>query len=123
MRCALDSVKDVERVLSFPNCIKIIVTRGGERMGVETIRCIKIGCYPNDGCKHVRKNEAASDVETALAIKRGGSKHRKRLIDQTVELMGYHRKSAIRALAAKSQPKVEIPGRAGRPKKYDSGLM
>lgn len=54
---------------------------------------------------------------------RGGSEHRKKLIDQAVELMGYHRKSAIRVLGAKTRVKGETPGRAGRPKKYDSNLM
>ena len=54
---------------------------------------------------------------------RGGAEHRKKLIDQAVELMGYHRKSAIRALGAKTRAKGETPGRAGRPKKYDSSLM
>jgi hypothetical protein len=53
----------------------------------------------------------------------GGREHRRKLIDQAVELMGYHRKSAIRALGAKPRKAVDNPGRAGRPRKYDSSLM
>ena len=49
--------------------------------------------------------------------------HRKKLIDQAVELMGYHRKSAIRALSGKLRPVVENPRLAGRPRKYDCALL
>ena len=51
-----------------------------------------------------------------------GRPHRKKLIDQAVELLGYHRKSAIRALAAE-----EARGAArintGRPARYNAGLL
>jgi len=55
--------------------------------------------------------------------RQGGLEHRKKLIDQAVELMGYHRKSALRALAPKQRPRRETLGRPGRPRKYDSALM
>lgn len=54
---------------------------------------------------------------------KAGPPYRRKLIDQAVELMGYHRKSAIRAL---NQKAVSVPkGRAaaGRPRKYDSALL
>lgn len=54
--------------------------------------------------------------------RQAGLEHRKKLIDQAVELMGYHRKSAIRALAAKDRT-LPTAGRAGRPAKYDATLM
>jgi len=53
----------------------------------------------------------------------GGREHRKQLIDQAVELMGYHRKSAIRALGDPPTAVPAPPGRAGRPKKYDAALL
>src|SRR6185436_7781406 len=53
----------------------------------------------------------------------GGMEHRKKLIDQAVELMGYHRKSAIRALSGKVRPVVENHRLAGRPRKYDCALL
>ena len=52
----------------------------------------------------------------------GGLEHRKRLIDEAVELFGYHRKAAIRRLAAEPKPPA-MPGRTGRPRKYDPGLL
>jgi len=48
-----------------------------------------------------------------------GLEHRRKLIDQAVELMGYHRKSAIRALRAK-RTRVKRPkskARMGRPRR------
>ena len=51
-----------------------------------------------------------------------GRLHRKKLVDQAVELLGYHRKSAIRALAAEEAtwtPRIKT----GRPKSYDAGLL
>lgn len=53
----------------------------------------------------------------------GGLEHRKKLIDQAVELLGYHRKSAIRALAAKPVAPVGFPGIIGRPTLYDRALL
>lgn len=50
-----------------------------------------------------------------------GLEHRRKLIDQAVELMGYHRKSAIRALRPKAAPvkrhKLKAP--IGRPRLYE----
>ncbi len=47
-----------------------------------------------------------------------GSEYRRKLIDQAVGLLGYHRKSAIRALSSKE---TEPKGRTntGRPARYD----
>jgi hypothetical protein len=52
----------------------------------------------------------------------GGAKHRKKLIDDAVELFGYHRKSAIRRLAA-GPIRSAMKGRTGRPRKYDPALL
>ena len=52
----------------------------------------------------------------------GGPEHRKKLIDEAVELFGYHRKSAIRRLSA-GPIRASAAPRAGRPRKYDSGLL
>jgi hypothetical protein len=47
-----------------------------------------------------------------------GLEHKARLLDQAVELLGYHRKSAVRALRAPPPP-VRGPGLVlGRPKSY-----
>jgi hypothetical protein len=49
-----------------------------------------------------------------------GQKYRAKLLDQAVELFGYHRKSAIRALAARRRPAMPRPG---RPPKYDAAAL
>jgi hypothetical protein len=49
-----------------------------------------------------------------------GFKYRVKLIDQAVQLLGYHRKSAIRFLGA--VPRA-AQARSGRPCKYDAGAM
>jgi hypothetical protein len=52
-----------------------------------------------------------------------GPEYRRKLIDQAVDLMGYHRKSAIRALAAKPAVVKGMPGIVGRPRIYESALL
>lgn len=52
----------------------------------------------------------------------GGPEHRQKLIDDAVELFGYHRKSAIRRLAA-GPILSDAPPRTGRPRKYDPDLL
>jgi len=53
---------------------------------------------------------------------RAGAEHKRKLLDQAQELLGYHRKAAIRALRA---PEV-VPGPriiTGRPVVYEPGLL
>ena len=53
---------------------------------------------------------------------RAGFEHKGKLLDQAQELLGYHRKSAIRALRA--VPATRGPWiRAGRPRDYEPELM
>ena len=54
---------------------------------------------------------------------RAGKIHRVQLIDQAVGLMGYHRKSAIRALNWKPPIAVALPGIIGRPKEYEPAAL
>jgi hypothetical protein len=51
-----------------------------------------------------------------------GLEHRRKLIDQAVGLLGYHRKSAIRALGSKEAPRSTW-ARPGRPARYDPGVL
>ncbi len=50
-----------------------------------------------------------------------GLEHRRKLIDQAVELMGYHRKSAIRALRSKRRvaKRRKVKAMIGRPRLYE----
>lgn len=50
---------------------------------------------------------------------KAGPEYRHRLIDQAVELLGYHRKAAIRALNAAPRPQRAPAVILGRPKEYD----
>lgn len=54
---------------------------------------------------------------------KAGREYRKKLIDQSVALMGYHRKSAIRALNSEETVVRVEADRGGRPKKYDEALL
>jgi len=54
--------------------------------------------------------------------RKAGLEHRRKLIDQAVELLGYHRKSAIRALGVKEAPRSAWV-RPGRPVCYDPGVL
>ncbi len=56
--------------------------------------------------------------ETARGVRKG------QLIDQAVELMGYHRKSAIRALRDGGRPAGKAPAvLKGRPREYDAARL
>lgn len=59
-------------------------------------------------------------VKLRSRYRSAGFKHRAKLIDQAVEIFGYHRKSAIRALGARVVPALPRPG---RPPKYDAGAL
>ena len=52
---------------------------------------------------------------------RAGKEHRTKIINELVELFGYHRKAAIRALQAR--PVIHVPFVLGRPKEYDSDQL
>lgn len=53
---------------------------------------------------------------------RGGQEHKRKLLDQAQELLGYHRKSAIRAMRV---PEAVLGPRiiTGRPRDYEPGLL
>jgi hypothetical protein len=53
---------------------------------------------------------------------RAGAKHKRKLLDQAQELLGYHRKSAVRALGApEAEPVLWI--NAGRPVSYEPSVL
>src|SRR5689334_19886590 len=61
------------------------------------------------------KNEVLSKLRRRYLT--AGREHKKRLIDEAVALLGYHRKAAIRALrAVRSLPCVAVI--TGRPREY-----
>jgi len=51
-----------------------------------------------------------------------GAEHKRKLIDQAVQLLGYHRKSAIRALRQRPQPCGPVILR-GRPVEFEPGQL
>ena len=65
-------------------------------------------------------------VEVLAKLRRryesAGEEHKRKLLDQAQELLGYHRKSAIRAL--RTPPRVPGPRKStGRPVLYEAGLL
>lgn len=50
---------------------------------------------------------------------RAGGEHKSKIIDQIVELFGYHRKAAIRALRSKPKEEVAVPAIIGRRRLYE----
>jgi hypothetical protein len=56
-------------------------------------------------------------AQKRLRYVRAGREHKKKILDELMELFGYHRKAAIRALRA--QPKAKAVFIIGRPKEYD----
>jgi hypothetical protein len=52
-----------------------------------------------------------------------GLEHKSKLLDQAVELLGYHRKAAIRALGAELSPPRAPTLLLGRPKTYQPGTL
>jgi hypothetical protein len=52
-----------------------------------------------------------------------GREYRRKLLDQCVELLGYHRKAAIRALLAKPVSALGMPGVIGRPRTYEAAIL
>jgi len=51
-----------------------------------------------------------------------GAEHKRKLLDQAEQLLGYHRKSAIRALRRRAQPRGPVIF-TGRPVRYEPGLL
>jgi hypothetical protein len=51
-----------------------------------------------------------------------GTEHKRKLLDQAVQLLGYHRKSAIRALRRRAQPQGPRI-LTGRPVQYEPGRL
>jgi hypothetical protein len=56
-------------------------------------------------------------AQKRLRYVRAGREHKKKILDELIELFGYHRKAAIRALRA--QPKAKAAFIIGRPKEYE----
>jgi hypothetical protein len=51
-----------------------------------------------------------------------GAEHKRKLLDQAVQLLGYHRKAAIRSLGKRAAPRGPLI-LTGRPVKYEPGLL
>lgn len=54
---------------------------------------------------------------------KAGSKFKQELLNQAVELLGYHRKAAIRALRSRPPAMPKTPGIFGRPKEYHPATL
>lgn len=67
------------------------------------------------------KDQVLSQLRRHYA--KAGREYKRTLITQAVELLGYHRKAALRALRAKPQPPVAPALILGRPIEYDPAVL
>jgi hypothetical protein len=67
------------------------------------------------------KKEVLNRLRRSYA--KAGSEFKHQLLDQTVDLLGYHRKAAIRALRARPRPLRLGSIMLGRPREYDSARL
>src|SRR6266436_7229294 len=120
---SLGVVKPLRTNMRFANCAKSFVTRdGGQRRGKGYV-APKV-TVTVAGMDKTMSQRTRGEVLNKLRrrYQSAGAKHRRKLLDQAQELLGYHRKSAIRALGA---PAV-VPGPriiTGRPIAYEPGQL
>lgn len=75
------------------------------------------------GCYRAMDTEMSQTTRAEVLAKkrdryaRAGKEHKTKIINEVVELFGYHRKAAIRALQAR--PALAAPFVIGRPREYD----
>src|ERR1017187_3852812 len=67
------------------------------------------------------KTEALAQLRRRYAT--AGREHKRKLITQAVELLGYHRKAAIRALRRRPQPPRAPALILGRPREYEPATL
>src|SRR5437899_5808912 len=99
-------------------------------------------CYPGGGRKRVKRIRCAKSrvtvagmdktmskptrIELLRKLRRryesAGAEHKRKLLDQAQELLGYHRKSAIRALRAPAVMRAAVI-LTGRPVQYEPELL
>ena len=89
----------------------------------ERIRCAKSNCY-RGGMDQTMSQTTRKEVLSKLRrrYENAGLEHKRKLLDQAQELLGYHRKAAIRALGQRPQargPRIVT----GRPVSYDPGAL
>src|SRR5688572_20341359 len=71
----------------------------------------------DDGMSRQTKDEVLSKLRRRYLS--AGREHKRKLIDEAVTLLGYHRKAAIRALRKGPEPVRSLSIVTGRPREYD----
>jgi hypothetical protein len=75
----------------------------------------------NTEMSHKTRQEVLDKMRRSYA--RAGFKYRRQLLDQAIDLFGYHRKAAIRALCRR-RPPVRAPALVlGRPREYEPATL
>jgi hypothetical protein len=96
---------------------------GGGRKSGKRIRCAKSRVTLAGMDKTMSK---PTRIEVLRKLRRrygsAGAEHKRKLLDQAQELLGYHRKSAIRALRAPAVMSAVVI-LSGRPVKYEPELL
>ena len=107
-----------------PRRLITIVTRGGISWGAKRIRSLKSQCYPctmDTDMSKLSKNEVLAKLRRHY--RQANAEYKRRLIDEAVSLLGYHRKSAIRALRAVPSKSPRESKRTGRPVLFASAEL
>jgi len=89
----------------------------------ETIRCLKKGVTQAMHPKMSQQTRQEVLHKLRGRYARAGLPHKSVLIDQVVELFGYHRKAAIRALRTAEPPATRGPVILGRPRVYQPSQL
>jgi len=107
---------------SRANCAKSLVTRDGGWSGVKRFVVPEVGVTVA-GMDKTMNQETREQVMAKLRRRyaHAGLEHKKKLLNQAQEVLGYHRKSAIRALRAEAVPQGPLII-TGRPVTYEPGL-
>ncbi|OQC25441.1 MAG: hypothetical protein BWX68_01516 [Verrucomicrobia bacterium ADurb.Bin063] len=102
----------------------LLPVEGGGAEGWKRIRCAKSNCY-RGWMDQTMSQSTRRELITKLRwrYQNAGAQYKRKLLDQAQELLGYHRKAAIRALRA--VPVVPRGPRiiTGRPLSYEPGLL
>src|SRR5208282_1010082 len=105
------------------NCAKSFVTREGVEKGLKGYVAPEVGVTVG-GMDKTMSQPTRTEVLRKLRrrYERAGLEHKSKLLDQAQELLGYHRKSAIRALRAPRMVRGPLII-TGRPVSYEAKLL
>jgi hypothetical protein len=101
---------------------KVLLPGRGLKEGLKDTLCQKSGYRGRMDKTMSQKTREEVLRKMRRRYETAGAEHKRKLLDQAVELLGYHRKSAIRALRAPAMVSGPVI-LTGRPVSYEPGLL